>query len=58
MNENIQITTQTVGERRFVVVSRFRESGSTVSDKLKRLLEREAQAKTRNRTLDSGVHTE
>jgi len=45
-------TTQTIGKMRFVVVSQFQESGSTVSDKVKRLLEREAQEKMKNRTLD------
>jgi hypothetical protein len=52
MDENTQETTQTVGNMRFVVVSQFQESGSTVSDKLQHLLEREAQEKTQNRTLD------
>lgn len=58
MTENTQETTQTVGKMRFVVVSQFRESGSTVSDKLKRLLEREAQEKTQNRTLDKAGQAE
>jgi hypothetical protein len=52
MNKNTQETTQTVGKMRFVVVSQFQDSGSTVNDKLRRLLEREAQEKTSNRTLD------
>jgi hypothetical protein len=58
MNENTQETTQTIGNMRFVVVSQFQESGSTVSDKLKRLLEREVQEKIQNRTLDGAGQTE
>jgi hypothetical protein len=52
MNENTQETTQTVGKTRFVVVSQFQESGPTVSDRLRCLLEREAQENVQDRTLD------
>jgi len=38
-------TVQEIGKMRFVVVSQFRESGSTVVDNITRLLEREAQKK-------------
>jgi hypothetical protein len=58
MNTNTQETTQAVGKMRFVVVSQFQENGSTVRDKVKRLLEREAQEKTRNRTLDGASQAE
>jgi hypothetical protein len=49
---NKEETTQSVGNIRFVVISQFQESGSTISDTLKHLLEREAQEKIQNRTLD------
>jgi hypothetical protein len=52
MNTSTQETTQTVGKMRFVVVSQFQERGFSASENVKRLLEREAQEKTRNRTLD------
>lgn len=51
-------TTQTVGKMRFVVVSKFQENGSTVSDKVKRLLEREVQEKTEDRILDAAGQTD
>jgi hypothetical protein len=57
MNENTQETIQTIGNMRFVVVSQFRENGFTVSDKLKQLLDREAQEKIQNRTLDGARQT-
>jgi hypothetical protein len=39
-------TTQTIGTMKFVVVSQFQDNGSTIEEKIKRLLEREAQEKT------------
>ncbi|MDR1508274.1 MAG: hypothetical protein LBS53_01385 [Synergistaceae bacterium] len=52
MNENKEETTQTVGKMRFVVVSQFQNNGSTVNEKVKRLLEREAQERNEIRTFD------
>jgi len=45
-------TTQTIGKMRFVVVSQYKETGLTVSDKIKRLLEREARERNEIRTGD------
>lgn len=45
-------TTQTIGKMRFVVVSQYKETGLTVSEKIKQLLEREAREKTKIRTCD------
>lgn len=46
----IEETTQTIGKMTFVVVSRYKETGLTVGEKIKRLLEREAQER-------NGIHT-
>jgi len=51
-------TTQTVGNIRFVVVSQFQEKGLSVQEKIKRLLEREAQEKNVNCTFDEAGHTD
>lgn len=45
-------TTQTIGKMKFVVVSQYKESGSTVSEKIKGLLEREARERNEIRTSD------
>lgn len=45
-------TTQTIGKMRFVVVSQYKETGLTVSEKIKRLLEREARERNEIRTGD------
>jgi len=45
-------TIQTIGKMRFVVVSQYKEKGLTVSEKIKRLLEREAREKNEIRTGD------
>jgi hypothetical protein len=37
---------------RFVVVSQFQNNGSTINEKIKHLLEREAQVKNKIRTFD------
>jgi hypothetical protein len=53
-NENRSIeTTQTIGNARFVVVSRFKESGSTVDEKISNLLKREAQERRDADTMDT-----
>jgi hypothetical protein len=45
MNAKKEETTQTVGKMKFVVVSQYKENGSTPCDKIKKLLEREVQEK-------------
>lgn len=50
-------TTQTIGKMMFVVVSQYKETGLTVSEKIKRLLEREARERNEIRTCDTPGQT-
>ncbi|MGI5908387.1 MAG: hypothetical protein ACOX8O_07165 [Christensenellales bacterium] len=50
-------TIQTIGKMRFVVVSRYKENGSTVTENIKRLLEREAQERNEKRRSDLPCQT-
>ena len=55
MNTQKEETTQTIGKMKFVVVSQYKEDGSTPCDKIKKLLEREVQEKNEFAEMTSGV---
>ena len=51
-------TTRTIDKTKFVVVSKFLDTGSTIKMRLERLLEREGQRENNNHTLDKVEQTE
>jgi hypothetical protein len=56
--EQSEETTQAVGKMQFVVVSKFKESGMTVEEKMKHLLAREVQDEKENHTFEKASQTQ